>query len=131
MSPLGQHVQSCTTLSMERVRRFSDCCLPRGILSSFKSLSLSTFLSSPLQKSSCHLLEESAIAAVPRQKGNTQSLESLLKSSPGLGVGGSSHKSCPGCRWISSPYTVHIRHWGSVFSLLLFFSLSIRACLAL
>jgi len=100
-------------------KRVFRLLLARCILLSFKSLS--TFLTSSLQKSSCHLLEESAIAAVPLRKRNAPSLESLLKSSLGLGVGGSSHKSCPGYTWISSPCTVHIRHWGCVFSLLLLF----------
>lgn len=63
-------------------KRVFRLLLARCILSSFKSLSLSTFLSSPpLQKSSCHLLEESAIAAVPLQKGNTQPWEPAEKLS--------------------------------------------------
>lgn len=118
--------ESCTTLSGGRVKSLFRLLLARCILSSFKSSSPPT---SSLQKSSCHLLEESAIAAVPLHKGSTQSLESLLKSSPGLGVGGSSHKSCPGYGWISSPSAVYIRHWGCVFSLRLVFSLSC-VCLA-
>lgn len=87
ISPRGQHVQRTDHPQHGKSKRVFRLLLARCILSSFKSLS--TFLSSlSLQKSSCHLLVGSAIAAVPLQKRNILSLESLLKSSPGLKVGG-------------------------------------------